>query len=254
MKQTQVFLELNLFFLNKRVNKLYFQNEKCTIYFTKTKRLVEKNIIDFVTISYIVVKPKYQNKGLFTSFFEKFKELYPDRNLYIESILDQRFYKKLLSLGFKDCSNNAIEDLLLWNVYFISSKRRVCCDCHTEKDLDDFYSSKPSLKGNRNKYYLKFCKECHKQRMYNYRLEHIEEVKKYQKEYQTRGKENLDDWYVVSSLRKSNIPVNNTNKKLRKEKILLKRKIKSHELEREKNCIGHQEKDKHELFSGIRFS
>jgi hypothetical protein len=52
--------------------------------------------------------------------------------------------------------------------------KKICCQCHTEKDISEFYKSR-----NRKDGHSATCKTCEKQ----YRLTHTEEKKKYNRQY-----------------------------------------------------------------------
>jgi len=104
-------VKISIFLHWKMKNEwLYFDYGK--IYVRKSKRLSEDKLIDCFDIATIELYEEFQGKGFFKLFLKKFIETYPDKNIYVESILNPNFYIYLMKFGFikigDEYSNNLI--------------------------------------------------------------------------------------------------------------------------------------------------
>jgi hypothetical protein len=76
-------------FLNSNLRNLWISNDEIEIFIRKSKRIFNGNTYDFFDFATInVTEP---NNGLFTKILKKFEEKYPDKNIFIESVLTERF-------------------------------------------------------------------------------------------------------------------------------------------------------------------
>ena len=93
------------YFLNSNVKNLWIGNEEIKIYVRKSKRYFKGQVFNFFDFASIEVENTGQ--GLFTQILKKFEEKYPDKNIFIESVLTERFADYIKNkLGFEEESNN----------------------------------------------------------------------------------------------------------------------------------------------------
>ncbi len=92
-------------FLSSGVRNLWIGNDDIKIYIRKSKRNFKGQFLDFFDFASIEVEKTGQ--GLFTQILKKFEEVYPDKNIFIESVLTERFADYIKNkLGFEEESNN----------------------------------------------------------------------------------------------------------------------------------------------------
>jgi len=76
-------------FIKSNLRNLWISNDEIKIYIRKSKRNFKGNMYDFFDFASIdVTEP---NSGLFTKILKKFEEEYPDKKIFIESVLTERF-------------------------------------------------------------------------------------------------------------------------------------------------------------------
>ena len=92
-------------FLNSQQRNMWIQNKAIKIYVRKSKRFFKGQMYDFFDFATIEVKKPGQ--GLFTQILNKFEEKYPDKNIFIESVLTDRFADYIKNkLGFEEPEDN----------------------------------------------------------------------------------------------------------------------------------------------------
>jgi hypothetical protein len=92
-------------FLNSTKRNLWIENDEIKIYIRKSKRFFKNRVLDFFDFASIEVENTGQ--GLFTKILKKFEEIYPDKNIFIESVLTERFADYIKNkLGFEKESDN----------------------------------------------------------------------------------------------------------------------------------------------------
>lgn len=97
----KIFNDINQF-LNSTIRNTYLYNEYMTLYVRKSKRFIEGKWYDCFDIASVEVIRQERGKGYFTSFLQTFIELYPDKNIFVESILNPVLKDKLLQFDFKE--------------------------------------------------------------------------------------------------------------------------------------------------------
>jgi len=92
-------------FLDSNTRNLWISNDEISIYIRRSKRSFKGNVYDFFDFASIdVTEP---NNGLFTKILKKFEEIYPDKNIFIESVLTDRFANYIKNvLNFEEESPN----------------------------------------------------------------------------------------------------------------------------------------------------
>ena len=83
-----IFDEIDKFIESPAKNQWIHSNEMY-IYVRKSKRLIGTEYVDFFDLATINVNSP--GKGVFTKFIDEFVKRYPDLNIYIESVLTERF-------------------------------------------------------------------------------------------------------------------------------------------------------------------
>lgn len=87
-------------FLNSKENIRWIGNDAIRIYVRKSKRIFHNNFYDF--FDFASIEATETGTGLFTQIIKKFEERYPNKNIYIESVLSPRFAKYIETvLGFE---------------------------------------------------------------------------------------------------------------------------------------------------------
>lgn len=87
-------------FLNSKENRRWIVNDAIRIYVRKSKRIFHNNFYDF--FDFASIEATETGTGLFTQIIKKFEERYPNKNIYIESVLSPRFAKYIETvLGFE---------------------------------------------------------------------------------------------------------------------------------------------------------
>lgn len=109
ISELKEFMNKNSFPRNKWI---YSDNMK--IYVRKSKRFIEGELRDFLDLATIEVEPK--GEGLFTKLLNEIEKTFPNTNLYLESILNDRLYDFLLRNNFKDSGSETDK-----NVYKIKN-------------------------------------------------------------------------------------------------------------------------------------
>ena len=88
-------------FLNSNDNRRWIGNDAISIYIRKSKRSFNGQIYDF--FDFATIETTKTGTGLFTQILKRFEEIYPDKNIYIESVLTDRFANYIKNvLGFED--------------------------------------------------------------------------------------------------------------------------------------------------------
>lgn len=76
-------------FINSNTRNMWISNDAISIYIRRSKRSFNRNMYEFFDFASIEVTEP--GEGLFTKILERFEELYPDKNIFIESVLTERF-------------------------------------------------------------------------------------------------------------------------------------------------------------------
>lgn len=76
-------------FLKSNMKNTWIGNESISIYIRKSKRPYKNEMLDFFDFATIDVVET--GNGLFTQIVKRFEELYPNMNIFIESVLTDRF-------------------------------------------------------------------------------------------------------------------------------------------------------------------
>lgn len=76
-------------FLNSNLRNTWIGNDSIRIYIRKSKRGYNKEMLDFFDFASIDVAET--SNGLFTQILKRFEEIYPNMNIFIESVLTYRF-------------------------------------------------------------------------------------------------------------------------------------------------------------------
>ena len=106
-KQSDVdnILEQISYFLESTQRNAWVENKGIKIYIRKSKRNFKGQMYDFFDFATIEVKKPGQ--GLFTQILKRFEEIYPDKNIFIESVLTERFADYIKNkLGFEEPDDN----------------------------------------------------------------------------------------------------------------------------------------------------
>jgi hypothetical protein len=92
-------------FLKSNMKNTWIGNDSISIYIRKSKRLYNNNMLDFFDFATIDVVET--GNGLFTQIIKQFEELYPNMNIFIESVLTDRFASYIKNnLGFEEILPN----------------------------------------------------------------------------------------------------------------------------------------------------
>lgn len=92
-------------FIKSPQKNIWIENNAIKIYIRKSKRYFKGEVNDFFDFASISVEKT--GKGLFSQILQKFEEIYPDKNIFIESVLTDRFaYYIQHKLGFETDGNN----------------------------------------------------------------------------------------------------------------------------------------------------
>lgn len=92
-------------FLNSGQRNLWVGNDSIKIYIRKSKRNYKGKVLDFFDFATIEVYEP--GKGLFTKILKRFEETYPDKNIFIESVLTDRFADYIRNnLGFEEFNDD----------------------------------------------------------------------------------------------------------------------------------------------------
>ena len=92
-------------FLNSNLRNLWIGNDEIKIYIRKSKRNFKGQLLDFFDFASIEVENTGQ--GLFTQILKKFEEIYSNKNIFIESVLTDRFADYIKNkLGFEEPNND----------------------------------------------------------------------------------------------------------------------------------------------------
>jgi short-subunit dehydrogenase involved in D-alanine esterification of teichoic acids len=97
----EIIEEISILLNNKsfpRNKWIYTNNVK--IYVRKSKRFVENKLYDFIDIATIEIENK--GVGIFTKLLEEIEKKFPNINIFVESILNDRLYNFLLKKDFKE--------------------------------------------------------------------------------------------------------------------------------------------------------
>jgi hypothetical protein len=92
-------------FINSKQRNLWIGNDSIRIYIRKSKRIFKGQFYDFFDFASIEVENPGQ--GLFTKILKEFEKKYPDKNIFIESVLTERFANYIKNvLGFETQYDN----------------------------------------------------------------------------------------------------------------------------------------------------
>jgi hypothetical protein len=83
----------NMFPRNK-----WILTDNVKLYIRKSKRFIENEMRDFLDISSVEVEPK--GEKLFTNLLDRIEKEFSDKNIFVESILNDRLYEFLLKRGY----------------------------------------------------------------------------------------------------------------------------------------------------------
>lgn len=86
------------YFLDSSDRNSWIGNDSIKIYIRKSKRYINDKLLIFFDFATIEVTET--NTGLFTAILNKFEEVYPNKNIFIESVLTERFANYIRKLGF----------------------------------------------------------------------------------------------------------------------------------------------------------
>jgi hypothetical protein len=87
-------------FLKSNNNRIWIGNDAISIYVRKSKRSFNGQMYDF--FDFASIDATETGTGLFTQILKIFEEIYPDKNIYIESVLTDRFANYIKNiLGFE---------------------------------------------------------------------------------------------------------------------------------------------------------
>lgn len=73
------------FFVRSKDNRRWISNDTIRIYVRKSKRLFHNVFYDF--FDFANIEATETGTGLFTQIIKKFEEKYPNKNIFIESVL-----------------------------------------------------------------------------------------------------------------------------------------------------------------------
>lgn len=103
-------MKIRLFLFKKIRNEwIYFDYGK--IYVRQSKRFYNGKLIDCFDIASIEIDEEYRGRGFFKLFLNKFIETYPNKNIFVESILNPKFLVYLKNYGFIE--HNGVENNLI---------------------------------------------------------------------------------------------------------------------------------------------
>jgi len=95
-------------FMFSNIKNCWVTDDVISIYIRKSKRMYKDQLLDFFDFASInITLSEDRGKGLFTNILKSFETQYPEKNIFIESILNDRLYKHLKNLGFEiigDCA------------------------------------------------------------------------------------------------------------------------------------------------------
>lgn len=87
-------------FLSSKDNRKWIGNDAISIYVRKSKRIFHNNFYEF--FDFASIEASETGTGLFTQIIKKFEERYPNKNIFIESVLTPRFANYIENvLGFE---------------------------------------------------------------------------------------------------------------------------------------------------------
>jgi hypothetical protein len=96
-------------FLKSKENRKWIVTDDVKIYVRKSKRYQNKQMYDCLDLASIEIGDT--GKGLFTELFETILDKYKNKNIFVESILEKRFYNFIKKYGFEPHGNS--EDSLI---------------------------------------------------------------------------------------------------------------------------------------------
>lgn len=86
------------YFLSSRIDRMWIKSDEMEIYIRKSKRFINKEIVNCIDFASINVSQT--GVGTFTGFLKWFRKKYPMKNIFIESILTERFARFFEKNGF----------------------------------------------------------------------------------------------------------------------------------------------------------
>lgn len=92
------------YFLDSSERNKLIDNNSIKIYIRKSKRYINDKLLDF--FDFATIEATETNTGLFTEILRRFEEKYPDKNIFIESVLTDRFANYIRKLGFIEKTPN----------------------------------------------------------------------------------------------------------------------------------------------------
>jgi hypothetical protein len=95
-------------FMFSNLRNVWISDGIINIYIRKSKRMYKEQLFDFFDFASItVIQPSNRGKGLFTNILNSFEKQYPSKNIFVESIVNDKLYKHLKNIGFDvigDCA------------------------------------------------------------------------------------------------------------------------------------------------------
>jgi len=91
-------------FLKSKENRKWLVTDDVKIYVRKSKRYQNKQMYDCLDLASVEVGDT--GKGLFTELFETILDKYKNKNIFVESILEKRFYNFIKKYGFEPYGNS----------------------------------------------------------------------------------------------------------------------------------------------------
>lgn len=89
-------------FLESPLTNTYISTKEMNLYVRKSKRFLEGKIYNCFDLARILVYEPNRGKGIFTKFYKELVSTYPEMNIFVESILNERFAERLKFLGLKE--------------------------------------------------------------------------------------------------------------------------------------------------------
>jgi len=91
-------------FLKSSQRSLWISNDAIKIYIRKSKRYYKGQLLDF--FDFATIESTVTGKGLFTKILKDFETNYPDKNIFIESVLTDRFKNTIKNkYGFEESND-----------------------------------------------------------------------------------------------------------------------------------------------------
>lgn len=93
-------------FINSNQRSLWISNDAIKIYIRKSKRYYKGQILDF--FDFATIEATETGQGLFTKILNEFEKTYPDKNIFIESVITDRFKDTIKNKwGFEEFNDDS---------------------------------------------------------------------------------------------------------------------------------------------------